>query len=230
MRDLLVITPSRGRPQRLTEMLDATLSLSRAATDVAVAHDRDDPEFAGYLALSASLAEDQRVLWYSGPRRSLTGWTNHVALEQAPHYRAVASLGDDHLPRTEGWDKMLLDAIREAGGTGIGYGDDLLQRTLPTAAVVTCDIVMALGWMCLPGTSHYCVDNTWLDLGQEAGCLAHRPEVIIEHMHPHAGKAPSDATYNDAGGFSEGHPDWVTYQDWRAGRMAADVATVKGLL
>ena len=166
-----------------------------------------------------------------GSRQSLAGWTNTLADIYSGAYRAYASFGDDHLPRTEGWDKVLLDAIASAGGTGIAYGDDLLMgQNLCTAPVVSADIVDALGWLALPAISHYCLDNALKDIGEGAGCLLYCPDVVTEHVHYANGKAPVDATYADAGGFSEGHPDWAAYQKWREQDMARDVATVRALI
>ena len=230
MRDLLVITPSRGRAARLREMIGATLSLSRAATDVAVAVDDDDPDLAGYRELADSLYPDSRVLWYSGPRMTLAGWTNRVALERLREYRAFASFGDDHMPRTEGWDKLLLGAIDAMGGTGIAYGADGIMETLATAPVISSGIVAALGWMCLPELAHYCVDNVWGDLGRGAGCFTRCPDVLVEHLHPAGGKGAWDDTYADAGGFRGGCPDEVAYLQWQQERMDADVAAVKALM
>lgn len=225
MRDLLVITPSRRRPASVKRLLDAVAETATAQTDVMFAFDDDDRDVPDSIT-----AIDGRASFVTGPRQSMCAWTNQVAAEHAAEYRALASLGDDHVPRTHGWDTLLLGAIGELGGTGIAYGNDLLAPDLPTAAVVTSDIVTALGWMCVPGAGSYCPDNAWFDLGDGAGCLAHRMDVVIEHMHWTGGKADSDQTYSDAGGFSLTHPDWATYQDWRANQMAADIATVKGLL
>lgn len=226
MKDLLVITPTRGRPWRLAEMLDATLSLSQAQTDVAVAYDSDDPASGSYKELSGRA--DDRVHWYSGPQQAMTGWTNHIALERAHEYRALASLSDDHVPRTEGWDSLLLGAIDGMGGTGFAYGNDLLQgANLPTAVVVSSNIVTALGWMAPPEMRHYCIDNVWKDLGDGAGCLAYRPDVTIEHCHPGAGKAVYDATYAEEA--RRDREDQAAYDLWREQERRAAVAVVVAL-
>jgi hypothetical protein len=226
VRDLLVITPTRGRPGRLTEMLDGTLALSRAQTDIAVACDADDPASAGYADLR--WRDNERVIWYTGPRQSVSGWVNQVALEQMHGYRALMVLCDDHIPRTEAWDSLLLDAIGQMGGTGIAYGDDLLQgANLPTAAMISSNIVAALGWMAEPGMKHYHIDNVWKDLGEGAGCLAYLPGVILEHCHPFAGKASYDVTYTEESNL--GPHDQAAYSRWCEERRAADVATVAAL-
>lgn len=226
MRDLLIITPSRRRPASVKRLTEAVAGTCTAQTDLIFAFDDDDPD----LEASAEAACRPGAWYVTGPRQSMCAWTNELAMKNAGNYRALASLGDDHVPRTKGWDTMLLDGLGKFGGTGIAYGNDELAPDLPTAAVVTSDIVAALGWMCLPGLSSYCPDNVWFDLGDGAGCLVHRMDVIIAHLHWTSGLAPGDETYNDAGGFRLEHPDWAVYQAWRSERMAQDVATVKGLM
>ena len=228
MRDLLVIVPSRGRPERLAVMLDAALSLSEADTAVAVAWDEDDRARPGYLRLAGELGGEPRVLWHTGPRDTVAGWTNQVATAHAGRYGAVGSFSDDHMARTPGWDRLLLDAVAALGGTGIAYGNDLLQgEILCTAAVVSSNIVAALGWLAEPWMRHYRIDNVWKELGEGAGCLAYLPDVIVEHMHPGAGKAVFDATYAEE--FPRSPEDDAAWERWRAERKAADVATVAAL-
>jgi hypothetical protein len=90
-------------------------------------------------------------------------------------------MGDDHFPRTHGWDQAYLDALRELG-TGIVYGNDLLQgHRLPTQCAMTADIVRRWGYMALPTLRHMYVDNFWRDLGNAADCLRYLPEVVVEH-------------------------------------------------
>jgi hypothetical protein len=227
MRDLLVIVPSRGRPERLRAMLDACLSLSEADTDIAVAFDDDDSD--AYPSLAASYGS-KRVWWFTGKRDTLAGWTNWVAFGPGTggKYRAFASLGDDHLPWTPGWDRLLLEAIGGDGGEGIAYGNDLHQGDrLPTAPVISAGIVDALGWMCEPSLAHMYLDNVWADLGRAASCLAYVPGVVIEHLHPDAGKAVTDGTYAESLAGEEA--DRQAYERWRRDRMGIDVAKVRAL-
>jgi hypothetical protein len=221
MRDLLVIVPTRGRPASMARLALAVRTTSRAATDLFFAVDDDDQ-------LSAQAVRALGAHGVSGPRNHLAGWTNVIARNLARDYRALASLGDDHVPRTPGWDARLLEAIAGLGGTGFAYGDDLLQHAaLPTAVVVSSDIVAALGWMCEPSMRHYCIDNVWRDLGQGADCLAYLPDVIIEHVHPAAGKAKPDATHRESS--ARDREDFAAYAHWRTWRMDADIATVRTL-
>lgn len=229
MRDLLAIVPSRGRSAEVAELYRAVRATASARTDVLVAFDDDDPQIGAYRRLRDATRADRRLLWACGPRKSLAEWTNRLALAYAGKYRALASLGDDHRPRTPGWDSALLAALDAAGGTGIAYGNDLLQgERLPTAVVMSSDIVAGLGWMCHPSLRHYCVDNVWKVIGETAGCLHYLPDVIIEHLHYlRTGDAP-DATYRQAEARCDA--DREAYEEWLLRAANDDIEAVRGLL
>jgi hypothetical protein len=72
-------------------------------------------------------------------------------------------------------------AIAETGGTGLSYPWDGIREDIPEAVVLSGDTVQALGWFCLPGLSHWFVDNVWADLGRGAGCLRHLHAIKVEH-------------------------------------------------
>jgi hypothetical protein len=219
VRDLLIITPTRGRPHNAQRLAEAVAATATACTDLVFAVDHDDASY-DHLSLGARMIH--------GPGKSCPAWSNEIAAGWGPGYRAVASLGDDHLPRTPGWDTLLLAAIDDMGGTGIAYGDDIGQgENLPTAPVISADIVAALGWFFLPSVRHLFADNVWLDLGREAGCLRYVPEVVVEHLHYSRGESPRDATYDASAGTWE--HDEAAYQQWRRDQMAADVAKIRAL-
>ena len=216
--DLLVIVPSRGRPQSVARLLSAVHSTSRLKTHLHVAVDEDDETLPQYQAVMAKTGGEHDVL-EAGPRRGLCGSTNDVAVRRAGEYPFLASLGDDMVPRTPGWDKALCRAITDIGGTGFSYPFDGVREDVPEAVVMSSDIVTALGWMCLPGLSHWYCDDTWAALGRGAGCIRHLRAVAVDHIH-----GPSDATA--AGNGKTLDADREAFFRWRAGGMAADVATV----
>jgi hypothetical protein len=225
-RDLLVIVPSRGRPGNVARFVRAVAKTSAAATDVVFAFDDDDPSFPQNVAAAAGGPIGVSVM--HGPRKGLAAWTNTVAAAHLGAYQAFASFGDDHVPQTRGWDKLLLDAIAGMGGTGIAYPNDGVRDDVCEAVVVSADIVAALGWMCLPALQHWWVDNVWADLGRGADCLAYMPEVLVPHKHPAVtGTGQIDGTYRDSGRHIPA--DQKAYETWRAERMETDVATVQAL-
>jgi len=140
-------------------------------------------------------------------------------------------MGDDMLPVTPGWDRLLTRAQEEIGGgftypelgRGIAHGR---QPDIPECVVVDTRIVAALGWMCQPDLDHWYVDNVWRDLGTGADCFRHVPEAVILHKHPNVpGGDPVDRTYHDAAQHFE--HDLTVYQRWRLRRMREDISAVR---
>lgn len=228
MADLVVLVPSRGRPTQLAELVEAVHATAAGTVEVIAAIDGDDPALADYEALAP-------CRYVVGPRQSLCWWTNTLAsgvlaanLEPVPRY--LASLGDDHRPRTPGWDRKLIEAIEALPGPGFAYGNDLLQgKAMPTAWVASAEVVRALGWMMLPTCAHMYVDAAVLALGEACGRIAYRPDVIVEHLHPLAGKAEWDASYRESNADDRYVADRTAFEAWRAGQLATDAATVAAL-
>ena len=220
MRDLLIITPTRGRPGNARRLAEAVTKTCTADTELVFTVDDDDTSYDGTNLGAAILAR--------GPRKTCPAWSNEITATMGPGYRAVASLGDDHLPRTKGWDTLMLAALDDMGGTGIVYGDDIGQGVnLPTAPVISSDIPAALGWLFLPTARHLFCDNVWLDLGREAECLRYLPGVVIEHLHHSRGASPHDRTYEETRGTWP--HDEAAYHAWRRNGMAADVDKIRSL-
>jgi len=44
---------------------------------------------------------------------------------------------------------------------------------------------------------HLYLDNFWMTLGKDLNALRYIPEVVLEHLHPIAGKAEWDEGYKD---------------------------------
>ena len=186
--DLLIITPSRGRPEGVRRLLEAVHGTSKMTTHVHVAVDDDDPDLDAYRTVMDEAGSPDDVL-ETGPRKGLAAWTNEIAWRRASQYPFLASLGDDMVPRTVHWDYYLIRGIWDMGGTGFTYPWNSLREDIPEAVVLSSDIVTALGWMCLPGLEHFFVDNVWADLGRGADCIRHLRAIAVDHVHPRAGKA-----------------------------------------
>lgn len=224
MSDLLVIVPSRGRPANIIELLDAwRYTLAERRTDLLVAVDEDDPERAGYEG-ALNYADFELVI---RPRERVGPTLNRLAIERAPKHFAVGFMGDDHRPRSEDWDEAMVAALREMG-SGIVYGNDLLQgERLPTAVAMTSDIIQALGYMVPPGLVHMYLDNFWLGLGRELGRIRYLPEVVIEHVHPLAGKAEWDDGYREVNAAETYAADRARLLEWLANEEQAALGRVR---
>jgi len=220
-----VIVPSRGRPRNVVELVEAWAETRSGEADLLICIDDDDPLNGQYLTA------DQLPKWakiISGPRRRLGGTLNFAAPAIAERYEMVGFMGDDHRPRTPGWDRM----ISEVGAStylAVAYGDDLFQHAaLPTAVFMDSRIVRRLGWMVLPGQTHLFMDNLWKTLGEQLGALRYLPDVVIEHVHPAAGKGEWDAGYAEVNAGPVWEADEALYKEWVAYRMPGDIATLIG--
>lgn len=234
MADLVVIVPSRGRPEAARTLVEAFRATCTADTLLAFAVDGDDPTRDEYVAALGGPSDRFGLTTYPHPDSNMTKALNHAALRHlnnvdAPAPFAIGFMGDDHMPRTVGWDQAYLDALRELG-TGTVYGNDLLQgHRLPTQCAMTSDIVRALGFFAPPKQKHLYLDNFWRDLGKAAGCLRYLKDVIVEHRHPLAGKAAWDDGYQRVNAPEVAEHDRLAYEAYQADGFDADVAKVRAL-
>lgn len=224
---ITVVIPSRGRPARGWAAIDAVLDHAVLKTTRAqLVVDRSDPSLPLYLREPMRPGVTVLIL-EEGDTGNLVKATNAASMPIAHGERngIIGNLGDDHMVRTHGWDRHVARALTTPG---IAYGDDLLQgERLPTAPFISSAIVRALGWYALPTAHHLFIDNVWRDLGAQADCLRYLPGVVIEHVHPLAGKADWDDGYVKANRQPAVEYDADAYHVWRDGAMASDVETVR---
>lgn len=229
--DLLVIIPTRGRPQSVPELI-AAWDETGATADLLFAVDTDDPELAAYKKHAADLKGDSRFRFTFGKRRRLVGTLNQQAVKAAKTYRFLAFMGDDHRPRPadQSWDERIRICL--SGGPGIVYGNDLLQgEKMATAVAMTSDIVTTLGYMCPPILVHLCADLVWLDWGRGMQRITYLDDMVIEHLHPAAGKASVDAVYEDCNSPERASSDAAAYYNYRdGGGLEADLDKLRKLV
>lgn len=252
MPDLLVIIPTRGRPHTVAEVVDAFRDTCRADTGLMFVIDDDDPAAERYQkAVNEQDLQGSGVdtAVFSGRRiplpRRIAGiilgtqpapGTMVSALNYGAQYAAqgdnapaaVAFMGDDHRPRTVGWDRAYLNALH--GLPGIVYGNDLVQgASLPTQFAVTTDVVRALGFMSPPVLTHLYLDNYWLTIGQASGCITYLPDVVVEHLHPVAGTAEWDEGYRRVNAPAMYSADRHAYEQYMAAHRDRDVLAVRSV-
>ena len=190
---MCVVVPSRGRPENAERLAQAFKDTNTEA-DLYIVIDNDDPKWNEYAKSEnyKKLPADNKT---GGCAKSLnTGAVYLLDITKFPLYDYFVFMGDDHIPRTQGWDKAFIQALGQ--NTGIVYGDDLLQgANLPTAFGMSRDLVNELRGMTFPGCVHLFFDNFVKQLGLDLEYLKYLPDVIIEHLHPVAGKAEMDEGY-----------------------------------
>lgn len=253
-RRVVVVIPSRGRPEQCARLVDRILSTQAAGTAALVSLDIDDPTLPEYgKALAPYITPRMQPILPDpggllGPVKptdpGFLAWINkqagsHAAAInggvqhalQAAQPDAIMKMDDDHWPISDGWDLALLQTLDQIGGTGIVYGEDNFQSVnLPTAPLISANIPRTLGYLCPPGFKHLYVDDVWRDWGQRLGRYQYNPTVQIEHRHYQAGKAPHDATYergNSDTSWIEGH---AAYERYRLGQLDRDIEKLRTLL
>ena len=211
----MLIVPTRKRPSACDELLTA---FEETAEDADILFGIDDDDKSQY---SSRVLEKASI----NPRLRMGGTLNLLATQNADKYEFLSFMGDDHRPRTQGWDRILSDAIGER--PGVAYGDDLLQgANLPTAVTMSAEIVRRIGYMVPPVLVHMYMDNFWRDFGEKIGNLQYRADVVIEHMHYLAGKAINDLQYQEVNASHVYEKDRIAYEDYEKTQMDTDVGLV----
>jgi hypothetical protein len=227
-----MLVPTRGRPEnsrRLLAACEATCVLPD--TRIVFGVDEDDRSSATYNDFLDHGDRGYVMTTAAGAGPGMVGALNQMCHSRLGSPDVIGFLGDDHLPRTVGWDKALCDAL-SGKPAALAYGNDLLQgERIPTAVAMTASIPRVLGYMAPPQLAHLYVDNVWLDWGRGLGTITYLPDVVIEHLHPVAGKAPQDAGYeavNAPAVWAADQAAYTAYRDSPTG-LAADLAKLKAL-
>jgi hypothetical protein len=219
---MLFIVPTRGRPDNARGLLNAWAD-TRTFAELLLAVDFDDPEVNEYQRLKFQLPEWAKLV--VGPmhitQRGMVAALNHWALQTNHTHEHIGFMGDDHRPRTFGWDAhMAVDSMT--------YANDTIQgQNLPTQVCMPVRWVYAMGKMCPQSLIHLYVDNYWRELGTRVGKLTYLSDVTIEHMHPVAGKAEWDDGYkrvNDGSVYAHDADAYARYVN--EGHLEEDVTAI----
>ena len=215
----LVIVPSRHRNEQHKEFVKEFQSNS-TASDLMFVLDRDNEQVYERMPGVIYHVHDTQTRGIGEP-------LNSTALANSDRYKYIGFMGDDHRTRTPGWDQTMIDGSRHSK-TCVCYGDDLIQgKLLPTAVLLSANIVSTLGFMAPPVLKHLYLDEFWRDLGKALGSLFYFPEVVIEHMHHSQGKSLPDKTYSEAGDKATRRLDRDAYRKYQAEQMALDVEKLR---
>ena len=217
--DLMVMVPTRGRPERLRVLLDSFTKTATCA-DICVITDPDDTSYGDFDFGDTAHAVLE-------PRAFLTGKLNKTAEAFADTYRVLMWCADDHVFETPGWDRLMLDRLDEMGGHGWVYPDDKRRNDVPEIWMVSSDVVQALGWFANPALSHFYLDNSVAELGKRSGLIRWCPQAVIEHKHYSVDRAVEhDEVYRTTEDLF-GQSDLAAYKEWLGSVMGNEVAVLR---
>jgi len=221
MSEMTILVPSRGRPENIIRLIDAWGTTTTRNTRLLVLVDDDDSKLDDYLSIP-------NIDILVGPRIRIGGTLNVVAPEIAATSRNIGFMGDDHLPRTKGWDETFINELDRLK-VGVVYGNDLAHGVgLATSVAMTSNIVNTLGYMCVPGSIHLFLDNFWMELGRGTN-ITYFNDVIIEHVHPNFQKALSDNTYTEANSPEVWGTDEITFHNYVATQLQDDLQKLRNI-
>jgi hypothetical protein len=216
----LIIIPSRNRVNNVNRAIE---EIKNTATMSHIMIGLDDDNESIYPRIDG-------VIYEVNERLRMNGTLNLLAMKYADQYKTITFMGDDHVPRTYGWDAKLYSSI-EKRGYGVSYGNDLFQgENLPTAVMMSTNIIKTLGFMAPPPLIHMFMDNFWKSVGERLGALQYIDDVIIEHMHAYVGKSELDEMYLSVNNEEVGSHDGAKYGEYMQNQFESDLIKLKEAL
>lgn len=228
MTDLVVLVPTRSRPQNVAGIVEAWYRTGAfGVADLCFLADDDDMQLPGYQVEIAKHSQVQVMRFKEW--QPMVPKLNRAAVQAAETYPVVAFMGDDHLPRTQLWAHQL---VKEGmlKRPSIVYGQDGLQdQRLPTWWSMSSDVIRALGKMVPAPVQHLFCDNAVKELGERVGILQYLETVMIEHMHPFAGKGKPDAQYERVNRSSQYQSDGDAFRAWVQDGLERDATLLRSV-
>jgi hypothetical protein len=218
----LIIIPSRNRAENVERAIKA-IKETATISDIMIGLDADNHEI--YPRING-------VIYEVNPQteKRMNGTLNLLSTRYANMYETVYFMGDDHLPITKGWDETLYQPIKERG-YGVSYGNDLYQKeNLPTAVMMSTNIIKILGFMSPPEQIHMFLDNFWKLVGERTNSLSYFDDVIIEHLHAYVGKSELDEMYLSVNNPEVAGVDGERYGQYIYGPFESDMVRLRSAL
>jgi len=213
MKDILLIVPSRGRQEKIV-LFKKYFDMNSTIADLCLGIDDDEYD---------SYPKFDNVIYDINPNMKLGPKLNVIANKYCSSYRYIGFMGDDHWIKTYAWDQKIIEPIKNIK-YGMSYGNDLIQKELlPTAIIMSSEIILKLGYMCPPNQQHLYLDDFWLRLGKTLGTIYYCDDIIIEHMHFSAGKSKLDDIYSEVNSPSLYQSDLKEYENYLSNNFKSDI-------
>jgi hypothetical protein len=137
---LVVICPTRGRPQNAVRLWEAFQATATHVPTSGLVLATDDDDRANTTRTLRTLNKPNKFYpqVVVNPRLRLVGTLNLVATEVADDYDVVGFMGDDHLPRTESWDCLVIEALNDMGGTATTCSKGRTSRPPCSCPATSC--------------------------------------------------------------------------------------------
>jgi len=215
-KEILIIVPTRNRSKNIKEFYKLFKENSEIS-DLCIGMDDDEVE-------DYPIFDD--VIYETNSNMKLVPKLNLISAKYLDQYKYIGFMGDDVRIKTKGWDSILVEPLKNKAG--MSYPNDLLQgENLPTAFVTNSSVIKKLGYMVPPELKHFFMDNFYIDWSGALDVRYYFEDVILEHMHPAAGKSEEDATYRSADTV---HDDRHAYREYIKKRFKSDLKKIMEIL
>jgi hypothetical protein len=179
-----ILAPSRGRPEALQEMAD---SANETASNIEILAYIDDDDPSDYRG------DGYRII--RGPRITLSDCWNVLAREARG---SIFGMGADDIRfRTPRWDNLFRRVFDDFPDRicFVHGRDGIHDEKLGTHGFISRRWFETVGYFTWPAFPADYAD-TWLhELADRIGRRVYVPDLLIEHLHPIAGKAEWDQTH-----------------------------------
>ncbi len=220
MKPILIILPSKGRPEKIEGFYETWRRTTNGLSEVVTFLDEDDPALRKYK-------KHKDITFDIGSGKSFSDACNR-AFKKNPNYKYYFIVSDDHRLKSDNWEKRFTNIIEENGGKGVSFGDDLMYgNKIASAALVSGNIFRSLGFVTLPGLIHMYTDAFWTEIGRKLNKLFYFPDIIIEHLHFTVGKSPVDSIYLSVDNKIVYEHDKKVFNTWKREQMKNDIEKIK---
>ena len=193
MSDVAILIPVLDRPQRVRQLVENI----RAATP--------QPHTIVFLCDPADRATQDQIALAGGCRMLSPGgsYAHKINAGVAATTEALLFLAADDLRFHERWLDRALARMRgqiQVVGTN-DLGNPRVRRGRHSTHSLVARGYALLGTIDEPGVllhegyTHNFVDTEFITTARARGVYAHAGDSIVEHLHPHWGKAKDDGTY-----------------------------------
>jgi hypothetical protein len=202
--DISIVLPSRGRPERLNNLLDSisATTANLAKIEVVVLLDHDDEK--NYLRRDFGILNFNFFL--GEPGRSM-GELNRDCVSKA-NGDTIFFTNDDVLFRTQGWDVLLMAEIsRVSSPIYLMYPNDLLKgHKLCTFPIMDRKLLLEHPDMLPSIYSGAFMDLHIMDIFKAhdfGSAITYLGNLVCEHQHYRTDAALFDATYKNRDRFGD---------------------------
>ena len=195
---IAILTPSRGRPFGLRNLVQTVVRHSSGNNKVSFEHyiDYDDPFYPKYVEELKGF-EDVGSRITLGPSQSVSKSWNDIAKIAINNGADILMMGNDDLIfNTSDWDNILVEETKKFPDKiyCMWFNDGINDGKHCAFPIVSSLWFNTVGHFS-PGIFNFLYNDTWIfDIAKRIGRDHYIPQVTAEHLHFSTGKSKKDKT------------------------------------